>query len=171
MIVFDLCCNPHDHRFEGWFRSSRDFAAQQASGLIICPLCGSPQVRKAPMAPAVPRKGNQLALPAPQSANDAAPEPGGGGARSVSAPAAAAALTETQAAMLQQLAEMQRQIIRQTRNVGERFAEEARAMHYGEKEQAAIHGTASARDAEELAEEGIAIMPLPFPVVPERRRN
>jgi hypothetical protein len=170
MIVFDLCCDPHNHRFEGWFGSSRDFDEQQASGLIQCPLCGAAQVRKAPMAPAVPRKGSQRALTAPQSVNNAGPESSNSGAQSPAAPVAAA-LTEKQAVILQQLAEMQRQIIRQTRNVGDRFAEEARAMHYGEKEQAAIHGTASVRDAEELVEEGIAIMPLPFPVVPERRRN
>ena len=58
MIVFDLCCG-EGHRFEGWFGSSDDFAAQQTRGLVACPRCGSAEVAKAPMAPAVPRKGNQ----------------------------------------------------------------------------------------------------------------
>ena len=58
MIVFDLCC-ADGHRFEGWFGSSEDFAAQQARGLVACPTCGSAEVAKAPMAPAVPKKGNQ----------------------------------------------------------------------------------------------------------------
>ena len=59
MIVFDLCC-PDGHRFEGWFASSDDFAGQRDRGLVECPQCGSAEVAKAPMAPAVPRKGNQV---------------------------------------------------------------------------------------------------------------
>jgi hypothetical protein len=65
MIVFDLSCDA-GHRFEGWFGSSADFAGQQARGLVCCPQCGSVEVDKAPMAPAVSRKGNQQAAPQPE---------------------------------------------------------------------------------------------------------
>jgi hypothetical protein len=143
MIVYDLCCDA-GHRFEGWFGSSEDYAGQRARGLVACPQCGSGEVGKAPMAPAVPRKGNQRVEAKQTVAGGAMP------------PEAAAALHK--------LAELQAEALKASTWVGEAFAEQSRAIHYGEREPEAIHGQASADDARELAEEGIAIAPLLFPV-------
>jgi len=160
MIVFDLACRPDGHRFEGWFASSDDFARQQARGLVTCPHCESADVTKAPMAPAVPRKGNQQPdrTPAPTTAPTAAPSP-----PRPMPPEVRAALMAVAAA--------QAQALKTSRWVGNRFAEDARAMHYGEAEPAAIHGQATAREASELIEEGIAVAPLLVPVAPPGEVN
>lgn len=152
MIVFDLECQARRHRFEGWFASSADFAAQQQRGLLTCPQCGSADVVKAPMAPAVPRKGNQQVSP------PAAPVAGG------------AMPPEVQAAM-EKLVAMQAQALKQSRWVGESFADQSRAMHYGERDAELIHGQATAEQARDLLDEGIAVMPLPFPVAPPDELN
>ncbi len=148
MIVFDLACQPLDHRFEGWFASSKEFARQQQSGLVLCPQCGSSQIAKAPMAPAVGRKGNQLAASvAPVSVM-------GGLQRS-----------EVQKVMTQ-IARAQADALKDSRWVGAGFAEQSRAMHYGEKDTETIHGQATPHEAQAMLDEGIAIMPLLFPVAP-----
>ncbi|MGE8140807.1 DUF1178 family protein [Novosphingobium sp. NPDC080210] len=145
MIVFDLACDA-GHRFEGWFASSDDFAGQQARGLVTCPECGSAEVTKAPMAPAVPRKGNQVAETRPQQAMVSAPLP----------PEAVEVLAK--------LAALQKEALKQSRWVGKDFAEQSREMHYGERDVETIHGQATLEEARDLLEEGIAVMPLPFPV-------
>ena len=145
MIVFDLACDA-GHRFEGWFASSDDFAGQQARGLVTCPECGSAEVTKAPMAPAVPRKGNQAAETRPQQAMVSAPLP----------PEAVEVLAK--------LAALQKEALKQSRWVGKDFAEQSREMHYGERDVETIHGQATLEEARDLLEEGIAVMPLPFPV-------
>lgn len=145
MIVFDLACDA-GHRFEGWFASSNDFAGQQARGLVTCPECGSAEVTKAPMAPAVPRKGNQVAETRPQQAMVSAPLP----------PEAVEVLAK--------LAALQKEALKQSRWVGKDFAEQSREMHYGERDVETIHGQATLEEARDLLEEGIAVMPLPFPV-------
>lgn len=150
MIVFDLSC-PSGHRFEGWFGSSADFATQRERGLVTCPQCGSDEVAKAPMAPAVPRKGNQVSV----SSTDAAERPVAGGKPS----------PEMLKAMAK-LAAMQAEALKDSSWVGGKFAEESRAMHYGEREAKAIHGQATLKEARELHEEGIPVAPLPFPVAP-----
>jgi len=157
MIVFDLVCADHGHRFEGWFGSSADFEQQQARGLVSCPQCGSASVTKAPMAPAVPRKGNQAAPPQP------APD--------APAPLAGGTLPPEAQAMLTKLAEFQAEAIQQSRWVGDKFADVSRAMHYGEQDQAAIYGEASPDEAQALVEEGIPVMPLLFPVAPPEKLN
>ena len=158
MIVFDLICQPAGHRFEGWFASSEAYARQQAGGLVDCPHCGTSAVIKAPMAPAVPRKGNQLAAPT------TGPE--------VAQPATVAnTLPPEAAAMMQALATMQAQALKQSRWVGDGFAEQSRAIHYGERDAEQIHGKATLAEANELLEEGIAVMPLPFLVVPPDQAN
>ena len=164
MIVFDLHCHESGHRFEGWFGSSDDFAAQQARGLVTCPQCGSGHVTKAPMAPAVPRKGNQAPAVAPvvPPAPAAAPE---------AIPMARGALPPEAAAMMRALAEMQAAALKNSRWVGGKFAEESRAIHYGEREAQAIHGEATLEEAKALLEEGIEVAPLPFPVVPADKAN
>lgn len=152
MIVFDLICQPTGHRFEGWFASSEAFADQQARGLVDCPHCGSSAVTKAPMAPAVPKKGNQLPAPAP------------------SAPVASSLPPEA-VAVMEKLAKLQAEALKQSRWVGKDFAEQSRAIHYGERDAEPIHGQATLEEAKELLEEGVAVMPLPFPVVPPDQAN
>lgn len=147
MIVFDLSC-PVGHRFEGWFGSSEDFAGQQARGLVACPQCGSADVAKAPMAPAVPAKGNQRP--------DAAPEP--------RKPMTGGKIPPEVHKAMKALAEAQTKALESSRWVGEGFVEESRAMHYGEKDLEAIHGKATLKEAKELLDEGISVAPLPFPI-------
>ncbi|HWK40701.1 MAG TPA: DUF1178 family protein [Croceibacterium sp.] len=154
MIVYDLSCD-RDHRFEGWFGSSVDFADQLANGLVQCPHCGSPEVVKAPMAPAVPRKGNQLpTMPEPDRK-----------------PLASGPMPPEVTEALKKLAEAQADALSQSKWVGNAFAEKSRAMHYGEQESETIHGQATAEEARELFEEGIAVSPLPFPVAPPDEVN
>lgn len=155
MIVFDLECRSGAHRFEGWFGSSDDFAGQQARGLVTCPQCGSADVIKAPMAPAVPRKGNQL--PAPKAPTQQA---------MTRAPMPPQAMQ-----IMQALAAMQAEALKDSRWVGSNFAEESRAMHYGEREAEIIHGQATLEEAVALHEEGIEVAPLPFPVAPPGEAN
>ncbi|HZV10236.1 MAG TPA: DUF1178 family protein [Novosphingobium sp.] len=170
MIVFDLECQAGGHRFEGWFGSSADFASQQAAGLVVCPQCGSADVLKAPMAPHVGRKGNQMPALAPT-------EPSGPAASSAPAaaatpPAAPAARPDPRAlALLQAIATAQAEAIKQSRWVGGQFAEEARAMHYGEKPAEMVHGQATREEAEALLEEGVEIAPLLVPVAPPGQVN
>ena len=154
MIVYDLSCD-QGHRFEGWFGSSDDFAEQQAEGLVSCPQCGSPEVGKAPMSPAVPRKGNQL---------PAAPE------RGKQALASGPMPPEVSEA-LKKLAEAQASALKSSKWVGDAFAEQSRAMHYGEREAETIHGQATPEEAHALFEEGVPVSPLPFPVAPPEDVN
>jgi len=154
MIVYELSCHA-GHRFEGWFASSGDFSDQQAGGLVGCPQCGSTGVEKAPMAPAVPRKGNR-------QPTAAAPEKQAM-ARGPMPPEVAAALGK--------LAEAQARALKNSKWVGDGFAEQSRAMHYGERETETIHGQATAGEARELFEEGVPVSPLPFPVAPPEELN
>ena len=168
MITFDLECRSAGHRFEGWFGSSDDYQRQQERGLVSCPQCGSVDVIKAPMAPNVARKGNQLSPPV--ASGPVAPIP----ATPTSAPAQAmskGAIPPEALKMMQAMAKMQARALEQSNWVGDRFAAESRAMHYGESEPQAIHGQATAREAIELLEEGIEVAPLPFPVAPPGEAN
>jgi hypothetical protein len=167
MIVFDLQCSGGQHRFEGWFASSSDYAQQQERGLVTCPVCGSGEVVKAVMAPA-----------------GAQGQPGAGAARARArrwrgactrgGPAAAAPkapLPPEAVAMLRAVALAQAEAIKSSTWVGTSFAEDARAMHYGDKDAAPIHGQATPEEARDLLEEGIAVAPLLIPVVPPGEAN
>jgi hypothetical protein len=159
MIVFDLECRAGGHRFEGWFGSSAEFERQREGGLLACPVCGGADVGKAVMAPAVPRKGNQLPEPPrPAPAKEAVASGG-------------PAVPPKVAAMLQAYARAQAEALKTSTWVGEHFPEQARAMHYGEKDTAAIHGQASAQEVRDLVEEGVPIAPVLFPVVPPEQAN
>lgn len=158
MIVFELQCDGAGHRFEGWFGSSDQFAEQQKRGLITCPQCGSDRVIKAPMAPAVGRKGNQKAAPEADGAKPKVPMAGG-------------ALPPEAAAALATMARLQAEALKKSRWVGESFAEVSRQMHYGEREIEIVHGQATREEAESLLDEGIAVTPLPFPVAPPDELN
>ena len=162
MIVFDLECRAGGHRFEGWFGSSADFEHQQEAGLLTCPSCGSSDIAKAVMAPNVGRKGNQIA----ESPRVQAPEQ----PVMTSGPALPPLPPEAMA-MLQAVAEAQAEALKSSRWVGDRFAETARAIHYGEQEAEPVHGQASADDVRALNEEGIEIAPILFPVVPPGEAN
>lgn len=150
MIVFDLACDSA-HTFEGWFGSSDDFASQQARGLVTCPVCGSPAVGKAPMAPAVAAKGNR-AVELPRGlANKPMP-------------------VEVVEAF-KALAAAQTKALATSEWVGDRFASEVRSMHYGDAEEKQVHGRATRDDAQALREEGIAVAPLLVPVHPPEELN
>ncbi|KMS59307.1 hypothetical protein V474_08820 [Novosphingobium barchaimii LL02] len=168
MIVYDLECREGQHRFEGWFKSSDDFTRQQERGFVSCPQCGSGDVGKAVQAPRLARKGNQLAEAPP-----ARREPPVPAVPSLQAPApvANAPLPPQAIQMMQALAKMQADALKSSRNAGESFVKEARAMHYGERDTETIHGQATLGEAKELLEEGIAVMPLPFPVIPPEQAN
>ncbi len=157
MIVFDLQCD-NGHRFEGWFGSSNDYEDQRARGLLSCPQCGSLHVGKAPMAPAVPAKSNQRAEVV-------------AGAAALPPLAVNLPMPPEMRAALQAIAKAQAEALKQSTWVGEKFAETSRAMHYGEKEAAPIHGQASLAEAKALAEEGIAVAPILFPVAPPDQLN
>lgn len=148
MIVFDLHCDA-GHVFEAWFGSSQDYEDQRARELVRCPLCDSHEISKAPMAPAVPAKSNQR--------NERA-------APAATAPVASATGdAETMKALMEAMGEYQRKVEENCDWVGDRFAEEARALHFGEKTRnRGIYGEASLEDARALAEDGIDIAPLPF---------
>lgn len=155
MIVYDLCCD-NSHRFEGWFRSSADFTDQRECGLLSCPTCGSADVEKAPMAPAVPAKGN--AVPAHAESVE------------IHSVANSPVPPEVRKAF-DMLVKAQAKALKNSRWVGGKFAEEARSMHYGEKDEAPIHGQATRDEAERLIEEGIAVAPLLVPVAPPEEIN
>ena len=139
MIRFTLRCD-RDHEFEAWFRSSADYDKSKGTA---CPLCGSEKVEKAPMAPALGRSAkHDMSDRTDRVQLAAAPDP-------------------RQKAIRDALKEMRRQVTENADYVGERFAEEARKMHYNESEPRAIYGEATGEDAKALAEEGIEFQPLP----------
>jgi hypothetical protein len=143
MKVLDLQCS-HQHVFEGWFASEEDYASQRERGLVACPMCGDTGVAKMLSAPRLNLGGGR---------EDAAPRQE---AQEVVSGTTEQAL---QAAWLQ----VARRVLAQTDDVGARFAEEARKMHYGETPERAIRGQASHDETQALLEEGIPVMPLPLP--------
>ncbi len=147
MKVFNLQCAAQ-HVFEGWFVSEDDYASQRERGLLTCPLCGDATVHKLPSAP-------RLNLNAPRE-EAATPPVHTPSQQDVVGGAAGQAL---QAAWLQAA----RRILAETEDVGTRFAEEARKIHYGEAEERGIRGQASREEMQALREEGVAVLALPIP--------
>lgn len=143
MIVFDLKCNT-GHRFEAWFRSSSAYEEQKAVGLVECPHCGSNDVSKALMAPNVASKGNQKSEMA-----------------SVASGAGDPKLQEVVAEAQKVLAKLKSHVETNCDYVGDKFADEARKIHYGEAEERGIYGESTLQEAKELLEEGVEVMPLP----------
>ncbi|MDO9286966.1 MAG: DUF1178 family protein [Aquabacterium sp.] len=148
MKVLNLRC-AHDHGFEGWFASETDFVDQNARGVVECPMCGNQQVTRLPSAPRLNLSG--------------AREPATPDAVAPSAPAAAAVAEPSAAQMQAMWLRAVQQVLKTTEDVGERFPEEARRIHYGETAQRGIRGQASVEERAALAEEGIEVMPLPLP--------
>ena len=137
MIRYNLIC-AQGHEFEGWFSSSSDYDDQAESGLLSCPACGTKKVEKAIMAPAVKT------------------------ARKVKARDEKAAM-----AMTAMAAKIRSEIGKNCENVGSDFAEEARAIHYGEKPERGIYGSATPKETAELKDEGIEAHPLPDVLIPD----
>lgn len=142
MKVLDLRCT-HGHGFEGWFASNEAFETQLSSALVECPVCGDTAIVKLLSAP-------RLNL---------------GNAKAPAAEAAPAAASQVPAQLSPEARWMRavREVIAKTEDVGDRFAEEARKMHYGEAEERGIRGQATPEQTEALLDEGIAVMPLPMP--------
>ena len=146
MIIFELACG-HGHRFEGWFASADDFARQSDTQLVRCPVCDDAGVARVPSAKVRSGGGSGPEAADTSTANTAT-------ANAESGTHAIAALTPEVLAKL-------REIVRNTENVGPRFPEEARKIHYDEAPARAIRGQASKEESAELAEEGIAVTTLP----------
>jgi hypothetical protein len=154
MIVFDLKCSAN-HVFEAWFGSSSAYEDQRARNLIACPFCGDSDVGKAVMAPNIPAKGNraQEVLPKTQTMASAPAEP-------ADIKAFLAAAAAVQAKMLEK-----------SEWVGRSFAEKARAMDSGDVPHATIHGEVTKDEAKALIDDGVAVTPLPFPVIDPAKHN
>jgi hypothetical protein len=163
MIRYALACSK-GHTFESWFQNSAAYDKQAKRGLVECPACGDTKVEKALMAPTLSgtKKRARPSMPAsmPAPSPEAAP---------------AAAETPTPVAMVSpeerefraKLKELRDHLTKNADNVGRKFPDEARKMHYGEAEHRSIYGEASPQEAKELSEEGIEFHPLP--VLPEER--
>lgn len=145
MIRYDLRCD-RGHDFDGWFRDSAAYESQAGRGLVVCAVCGSAKVEKQLMAPGIPVKSNRKADTAVQ--------------KMVAGP------VDPKAQMLMQMMrELRHAVETNSEYVGDRFAEEARKIHYAEAEKRGIYGEATSEEAEALLEEGIDVHPLP--VLPE----
>jgi hypothetical protein len=142
MIVFELICPDH-HRFEGWFASAEDFDGQKARGLLSCPSCSSQQVEK-------------LLTAKIGRSSEAAQPP----SRDLPVASQAAVPAQQQQVNLHALIDY---VLKNTENVGDRFVQEVRAMHKEEAPARPIRGTATPKEAEELLDEGIPLLPLPIP--------
>jgi len=152
MIVFDLDCM-RGHRFEGWFRSSDDFAEQQEAGIIACPECGSTEVCKAVSAPHLRSSSSSSELGTSMTVGEDEAVP-----QAVGAPSLPPRL---RAELDRVFSEIREHVENSCDYVGENFAEEARRIYYGETEERGIYGEATAEETAELVEEGIEPMPLP----------
>ena len=136
MKVLSLNC-AYQHRFEGWFVSDADYASQGERGLLSCPMCGDKEVQRVPSAPRL----NLAGARPPQTASTTPP------------------VEDAQAQWLRAV----HHLLNRTEDVGERFAEEARRIHYGEVKERSIRGRASQDEADALVDEGIQVASLPVP--------
>jgi len=155
MIRYNLHCDK-GHAFESWFQSSSAYEAQEKRKLVNCPACGSAKVERAIMAPQiVSKKGRDIEAPAPAATAD------------VTAPTSTPLLMAQERELRAKLKELRDHIVKNADNVGERFPNEARKMHYGDIEHRPIYGEASPEEARSLIDEGVEVSPLP--VLPDDR--
>ena len=146
MIIFELGC-AHGHRFEGWFASGEEFARQQERSLVTCPICDDSHIERLPSARVSVTKGAARDnVPPAEATEERVPA-------NTTAEAAVGLPAEARAKL--------REIVRNTENVGRRFPEEARKIHYQEVPPRAIRGQASRDEAKELTDEGIEFTSLP----------
>lgn len=159
MIKYSLVCDK-GHDFESWFADSAAYDKQAKRKLVSCPVCDSTKVEKAIMAPRLAtskqRKG-AIEMPAPAEAASAAAE----------TPAPVAMMSPQEQEFRTKLKELRDHLTKNAENVGPKFPEQARKMHYGEIEHKSIYGMASPEEAKELAEEGVEFHPIP--VLPDER--
>ena len=153
MIVFDLICRPNSHVFEAWFGSSEDYESQKMRGLVECPLCSALDIEKAVSAPRVGMKSNQRAA-GPSLGSDAS-----------------STESDKIKTMLAEMAAAQKRILAESQYVGDRFFDEARAIHCGEADDRPIHGQATSEQSEMLCDEGIMVARLPFPILDPGKEN
>ena len=155
MIRYNLRCE-RDHAFESWFQSSSAYEAQEKRKLVNCPVCGSAKVERAIMAPQiVSKKSKDIAAPAAAATTE------------VTAPASTPLMMAQERELRAKLKELRDHIVKNADNVGERFPNEARKMHYGDIEHRPIYGEASPEEARSLIDEGVEVSPLP--VLPDDR--
>ena len=156
MKVLDLRCAA-GHAFEGWFVSEEDYGSQRERGLLDCPVCGNAEVVRLPSAPRLNLSGARAPAAAPVASSEAA------------APASVTSLVDTSlhGAIAQRFAEAVAEVLKNTEDVGTRFAEEARKIHYGEADPKAIRGQATPQEREALADEGIEVFTLPSGMPPK----
>ena len=159
MIRYTLRCD-RGHAFESWFQSSSVYESQEKRKLVTCPACGSAKVQRAIMAPQImSRKGRDDALPAPALVPTRVAD--------VAAPASTPLMMAQERELRAKLKELRDHIVKNADNVGERFPNEARKMHYGDIEHRPIYGEASPDEARALIDEGVEVSPLP--VLPDDR--
>jgi hypothetical protein len=157
MIRYSLRCE-RGHAFESWFQSSSAYETQEKRKLVNCPVCGSAKVERAIMAPQiVSKKGRDSAEPAPAAATPT----------DVTTPTSTPLLMAQERELRAKLRELRDHIVKNADNVGERFPNEARKMHYGDIDHRPIYGEASPDEARALIEEGVEVSPLP--VLPDDR--
>jgi hypothetical protein len=144
MIKYQLHCDD-GHDFEGWFPSSEAFEKQKKRGFVACAICGTNKVDRAIMAPAVARTDKApVGVPA-EFMNDVS----------------SSLISDEERELRRRLAELRAEMIKDAKDVGEDFAEEARKIHFGESDMKQIYGRTTLADARELLDEGIGVLPLP----------
>ena len=156
MIRYNLRCEK-GHSFESWFQSSTAYESQEKRKLVSCPACGSVKVERAIMAPQIVSKKGREAAPAPTEAPTT----------DVTAQSSTPLLMAQELELRAKIKELRDHIVKNADNVGERFPNEARKMHYGDIEHRPIYGEASPDEARSLIEEGVEVSPLP--VLPDDR--
>jgi hypothetical protein len=156
MKVLDLRCGA-GHAFEGWFASEDDYGSQRERGLLDCPVCGNAEVMRMPSAPRLNLSGAR----APEPARTSEPAPAAGTASTHSTEMAVHG--NAAARFVEAVAEL----LKNTQDVGPRFAEEARRIHYGESDAKAIRGQTTPQEREALADEGIEVFTLPVGLPPK----
>lgn len=153
MIRYTLKCE-NDHSFESWFQSADAFDTLLTKGLTTCPSCGSAEITKTLMAPTVRPSRKAASAPAPVKADGASSQ---------------AMTTPTDPDVVAAVQKLREHVEANSDYVGASFAEEARAIHDGEKPERAIYGQANAEEARKLVEDGIPALPLPF--IPRQKTN
>jgi hypothetical protein len=154
MIRYNLRCEA-GHAFESWFQTSSAYESQEKRKLVSCPACGSTKVERAIMAPQIVSRTKQRAEPTPAAAQE------------VAAPSSTPLMMAQERELRAKLKELRDHIVKSADNVGERFPNEARKMHYGDIDHRPIYGEASPEEARSLIDEGVEVSPLP--VLPEDR--
>ena len=161
MILYRLRCSK-GHEFDSWFKDSKTYERQEKKSLVGCAVCGDSKVTRAMMAPRLGTKGNKAKTGAPEPMN-ASPPPPASPPDQVQAEQTMAALARKMPKELREaLMKVRAEVEKNCEHVGDKFAEEARKIHYGESDKRGIYGETTDEEAEALAEEGIEFGRLPW---------